>query len=267
MFPPTRLSLRSLLVIVGFLLCLLVMPGLSVAPMGHADAVPPELEINHVVSITRGGVVIVNDTFRLHSTDGVPLSRLPVGFHQNFTSHLVSVDAVSDRGESLAVGADGVDDATEIYWWSVSLPDAAAPTEPVTCSVVFVFSTLLNYTTSDPTIYTARFPMYPAVPMNAASCQVEIRLPTAATLNMSSWGNTTTALIQPLVGYNNQTAVVAFTGTIQYLECTTLQRAIVIEAWGATRAYDTYVLRNIGKDTVYNVECPLPDNASEVDVR
>ncbi len=249
---------------VGFLLCLLVLPVLSVVPMGHADAVPPELEIDHVVSITRGGVIIVNDTFRLHPTDGAPLSSLPVGFHQNFTKHLVSVAAVGAHGEALDVAVDGVDDATEIHWWTVNLPDVAASTETVTCSVVFVFSTPLNYTTSDPTIYTARFPMYPAVPMNAASCRVEIRLPTAATLNMSSWGNTTTALIQPLVGHANQTAVVAFTGTLQYLECTALQRAIVIEAWGATRAYDTYVLRNIGKSTLYSVECPLPDNASEV---
>lgn len=250
--------------IIGVLLCLLVGLGFSVIPVGHANAVPPEVEIDHVVSITRGGVILVNDTFRVHATDGVPLSHLPIGVHQNFTQHLVSIAAASASGEPLAVGGDGVDDATDLFWWDVSLPSPVEPTETVTFSTAFVFSTLLNYTTSDPTIYTAHFPMYPAVPFNAASCQVEIQLPMTVTLNMSSWGNTTTALIQPLAGHANQTAFVAFTGTLQYCECTSLQRAIIIEAWGATHAYDTYALQNIGKDTMYSVECPLPNNASEV---
>jgi hypothetical protein len=43
-----------------------------------------------------------------------------------------------------------------------------------------------------------------------------------------------------------------------------LWREIVIESWGTTRSYDKYEVRNIGKDAFQVIECPLPDNASEV---
>jgi hypothetical protein len=259
-----RLTPRQASLITGFSLFLLVLSALTLVPPAHANALTPELEIDHSISITRGGVLIVNDTIRVQNMDAEPISRLPIGFHRDFAKHLDDVYASSALGEPLTVRQDDVDDAADIFWMSVELPEAIEPNEVFTFSVAFAFSKLLNYTTSDPTLYTAIFPKYPAFPFDAASCRVDIRLPTATTLNMSSWGNATTYLKQPLEGNANQTASVSFNGTLQYLECTVLGREVVIESWGAIRAYDTYAIRNIGKETVQSIECPLPDNASEV---
>jgi hypothetical protein len=113
-------------------------------------------------------------------------------------------------------------------------------------------------------VYTAVFPKYPALPFDAASCNVEVNIPTETTLNTSSWGNSTVFLKSPLEGNSNQKAFVSFIGTLQYVEGTFLWRDIVIESWGAIRSYDKYDIRNIGKDELLGIECPLPDNASEV---
>jgi hypothetical protein len=164
----------------------------------------------------------------------------------------------------LTIKKESVDDATNIYWMSVNLPEAIEQNESFNFSVGFAFSKQVNYTASEPTVYTAVFPKYPALQFDASSCSVEINLPMGTTFNTSSWGNSTVFLKSPLEENSNQTAFVSFKGTLRYIEGTFLWRDIVIESWGATRSYDKYVIRNIGKDVLLGIECPLPDNASEV---
>lgn len=243
---------------------LLLASVLSSVTPAHANVGTPEIELEHSIQITRSGLIIVNDTISLQNDDAESITRFTIGFHKDFVKNFDNAIASTALGEQLTIRKENVDDTTNIYWMSVDLPEAIEQNESFNFSVIFAFSKLINYTTSEPTVYTAIFPKYPALPFEAAACKVEINIPTETTLNMSSWGNSTTYLKSPLEENSNQTASVSLTGTLQYIEGTFLWRDIVIESWGATRSYDKYEIRNIGKDEVRGIECPLPDNASEV---
>ena len=245
---------------------LLIAPILSSVTPAYANVGTPEIELEHSIQITRVGLVIVNDTISLQNDDAEPITSFIIGFHEDLAKNLDNAFAVTALGEQLTIRKESVDDATNIYWMTIDLPEAIEQNESFNFSVISVFSKLINYTTSEPTIYTAIVPKYPALPFEADACSVEISIPTETTFNMSSWGNSTTYLQSPLEENSNQTASVSFTGTLQYMEGTFLSRDIVIESWGATLSYDTYEIRNIGKDGFQKIECPLPDNASEVTV-
>jgi len=260
----TSLIKGRLLVIVFLSIFLLLAPVLSSIASAHATTSTPKLELNHSIQITRSGLIIVNDTISIQNDDAEPINSFTIGFHKDFAKNLDNATATTALGEQLTIRRETVDDTTNIYWMSVNLPEAIEQNESFNFSVAFAFSKLINYTTSDPTVYTAIFPKYPALPFEVASCRVEIDIPTETILNMSSWGNSTTYLKSPLEENSNQTASVSLIGTLQYVECTFLWREIVIESWGTTRAYDQYEVRNIGKDAFRVIECPLPDNASEV---
>ena len=243
---------------------LLLAPILSSVTPAHANVGTPEIELEHSIQITRVGLVIINDTISLQNDDAEPITSFIIGFHEDFAKNLDNAIAVTALGDQLTIRKDSVDDITNIYWMRVDLPEAIEQNESFNLSVILAFSKLINYTTSEPTIYTAIVPKYPSLPFEADACRVEINIPTETTFNMSSWGNSTTYLQSPLEENSNQTASVSFTGTLQYMEGTFLSRDIVIESWGVTRSYDKYEIRNIGKDGFQEIECPLPDNASEV---
>lgn len=259
-----NLKKMRLYLIVFLSFFLLLAPVLSSVPSAYANVGTPEIELEHSIQITQNGLVIVNDTISLQNDDAEPITSFIIGFHKDFVKNLDNTIASTALGEKLTIRKESVDDTNNIYWMSVDLPEAIEQNESFNFSVISVFSKLINYTTSEPTIYTAIIPKYPALPFEATACRVEINIPTGTTLNMSSWENSTTYLQSPLKENSNQTASVSFTGTLQYIEGTFLWRDIVIESWGATYSYDKYEIRNIGKDHFQEIECPLPDNASEV---
>ncbi len=252
--------LRLIVLLTIFILA----PVLSSFASAHATTSTPKIELKHSIQITRFGLIIVNDTISIQNDDAEPITSFMIGFHKDFTKNLDNATAATALGEQLTINGETVDTSTNIYWMSVDLPEAIEQNESFNFSAAFAFSKLINFTVSEPTVYTAIFPKYPALPFEAASCRVEINIPTETTLNMSSWGNSTTYLQSPLEENSNQTASVSFIGTLQYVECTFLWREIIIESWGTTSSYDKYEVRNIGKDAFRVVECPLPDNASEV---
>jgi hypothetical protein len=260
----TNLIKRRLPVLVCLTIFIFLAPVLSSIASAHAATSTPKIELEHSIQIIQGGVVIVNDTISIQNEDAEPLTSFTIGFHKDFAKNLDNATVTTALGESLTIRGEAIDDTTNIYWMSVDLPEAIEQNESFKFSTAFAFSKLINYTSSDPTVYTAVFPKYPALPFEAASCRVEIDIPTETTLNMSSWGNSTTYLKSPLEENSNQTASVTLVGTLQFVECPFLWREIVIESWGTTRAYDKYEVRNIGKDAFRVIECPLPDNASEV---
>jgi hypothetical protein len=253
-----------LILIVFLSIFLLLVPVFSSVTPTFANALTPEIELGHSIQITRGGLIIVNDTISLQNNDLEPITSFNIGFHKDLAKNLDSATASTAFGEKLTIRKESVDYMTDIYWMSINLPEAIEQNESFIFSASFAFSKLINYTISEPTVYTAIFPEYPALQFEAASCMVEINIPTETTLNMSSWGNSTTYLKSPLEENLNQTAFVSFIGTIQYVEGTFLWRDIVIESWGITRSYDKYEIRNIGIYELQGIECPLPDNASEV---
>lgn len=255
----TRLSILAL--VSSFLLISLVVN--SMAPV-NANPSTPLVELRHTIQVTRGGLIIVNDTISLHNADVEPITSFSIGFHKDFAKNLDNATAFTPLGKQLTIGEGDVDNEHNIYWMDLSFQEPIRQNQDFGFSAVFAFSKLINYTDFEPILFTALIPQYPALTTEAASCTVEIKLPDEATFFESSWGNSTSYVKRPLEENSNQTGSVTFAGTLQYMEFTVARRNIVIDSWGNILSYDYYEIRNIGVYDVYGLSFTLPSNAEEV---
>lgn len=81
----------------GFRLCilfLLIFPFIT-----HLDPVwaanEPEITIAHDITITFGGLVVINDTVSIHNTGTTPLDHFQIGFPDTFSDHFEVLTAQS----------------------------------------------------------------------------------------------------------------------------------------------------------------------------
>ncbi len=206
----------------------------------------------------------MNDTINLYNNGTEPIADFLIGFDKGFAENLDGTSAYTSLGEVLTIEEGGIDNYTNIYWMRVRLPNAVESNERCGFTVAFAFSKLITYSSVEPTVYTAFFPEYPALAFKASSCMVEINLPSETTLVDGSWGSSNTYLKIPLEENSNQTGFVSFNGTLQYVECSSAKREIVLDSWGGIQSYDTYKIRNLGKGELTGLDFPIPSDAEEV---
>jgi hypothetical protein len=223
------------------------------------------VELQHLIQVTKTGLIIVTEQINLLNNQTEPLTNFLIGFHHNFTIFLDDAIAMNSTGEKLMVEEMGVDPLTNIYWLDVKFPVPIEPNMEHTFSITFIFSKLITFKELNGSlVYTVTLPQYPALPFSASTCVVEINLSTELTFLESTWENSTTQVKSPLPANFNQTGAVSFQGPLLYVECDSLERTITIDSGGGIVFKDHYTIRNIGAETIRELDFPIIRNARHV---
>lgn len=249
---------KSLLKLVFFSIILCCMVFILPSTL-NVNSQSVEMDLIHSVQITNSGLIVVNETVRNVKS----IDFFYIGFHKSFVKHLDNTTVFTSLGEKGKVLTSEIEEGTNIYWLNLSFEEVNTDNLEY-FSVIFVFSKLITYNDTEPTVYNASFPKYPALRVDALSCMVEILLPYQTSLIDSSWGNSTIFLKSPLEKKSNQTGFVSFLGTLNYIECNYAEREVFIDSWGNIISQDTYNIRNVGKEIVTGLAFPLPNNVDNV---
>jgi len=161
------------------------------------------VQVDHLIEIRNGGLVLISDTFRLSPQLGQkvePLYGFSVGFPFEYgfnldyvTAHVEPTKEKLDIDTETELGKIGYYGVTVIFHEPMDLSDGKS----YNFTVVFVFSNLVRVsavrTVSNPVTgettatleYTLNFPLYPSLPIDA-SCNVTVLLPDKASYLNSS---------------------------------------------------------------------------------
>jgi len=232
-------------------------------PQVHSNSINPQVEVKHTIQVTKGGLVIITEQVTLFNNSTEPITNFSVGFHHNFTNYLENVMAVNAMGDPLTVKQGDDDNIINIDWMDVMFSVPIEANTPFNFSVIFIFSQLITYNESS-LDYTMTIPQYPALSFPASSCLVELHLSNDLTFVESTWGNTTTHTKSPLQENVTQTGFVTFKGTLQSIECTSIDREITINSWGRIVFKDFYQIRNLGHATITELDFPIIQDAVNI---
>lgn len=239
---------------------------IAINPNAIVNAVSPEvgLEIKHIIQIRDGGLVVINTIIDLRNDDVTPISNLKIGFSTDFDQNLDDVVAYGSQERELEVIRDGI--SGSISWFDVMFETAVEQGISSSLSIYFVFSNLVSYNDSDSNIYTVLFPESPVLTLDAERCDVEVYLPNGVTALQSSLSGLLNETKTPLISYSNLVGNISFMGNIHILECNHLDSEAILDTWGNLYFYDTYRIRNIGKNSLQDLTLHLLPNAEEISV-
>jgi hypothetical protein len=224
---------------------------------------PSEITIKHDIEITFGGLVVISDTISIQNTGTDSLTHFQIGFPNPLTDHFEAITAQSLVSEPLSIDLIGLDSISNIYWFDVIFSQSIGIGETYDFSVTYAFTQLITYNSTDleNTVY---FPEYPALTSNVTSCESSLHYAEGTVFANSSWGNVTTTRQAPLQANYNLTGWATFTGSQRLIDCPFAVRNIVLDSWGNSLFYDTYQIRNTGRDILYFFDFPLPPTAEDV---
>ena len=223
----------------------------------------PEITITHDIKITFGGLVVINDIVSIHNTGTKPLDCFQIGFPNTFSEHFEVLTAQTVDSNILPVDRIGLDSNTNIYWFDIIFPQNVDVGANYDFFVTYAFSQLTTYNSTN-LENRVIFPEYPAVKSNVTSCESTIRFAEGTAFANSSWGNITSTIQSPLQANYNLTGWATYTGSQRVIECPFAVRNIVLDSWGNSLFYDTYHIRNTGREVLYFFDFPLPPDANGV---
>lgn len=244
------------------------------------DRSQPIIHARRGVEILEGGLLTVNDTFALEAPRGerVLITSLKVGFHAPFTSERRSF-YVSSNGDwrpleyhETDLGEPGFHGYDLELSYPVVLEDGS--TLKIMASYLFV-----DRVWWDGGGYSARIPVYPAVPYNLSSFVIQVELPEGAEFNEvdsplaftnSSEGGRWTlthesGMLTPLLNENMTVTYTPAPEDEYLLDCELMQRRISIKP-GRLRLEDTYIITNRGA-ILNRFHLKLPRGTSNIRAR
>ncbi len=150
------------------------------------------IEIDHVLELRNGGLIVANDTVRLSTDPGehaAPLHSFSIGFPSTYRSNLDYCFAYvsSNPEEQIPVTLDVGLGKLGFYGASVSLGEGVDISDGKSYSftVVFVFSNLITSWVPElepeNALFNASFPMFPSLAQRASRCNVTVFLPSHST--------------------------------------------------------------------------------------
>jgi hypothetical protein len=214
--------------------------------------------VDHVVQIRNGGLIVVNDTFRLSAVNKTfTLSSFRLGFPYIYRQNLDHVCAYDDSNDKLKVTRDVGLGKTGFYGVEVKLNIENRKDYQFT--VTFVFSNLITSSVkeADRISFNATFPVYPSLTQNALEANLTITLPAGVDFVDSpaaekgiSFTNTTVGDFeifnftrQGLEPFAYDPFWFAFEGGNKdfiILEVEELKRDITVDGWKRVVVSDTY---------------------------
>jgi hypothetical protein len=214
--------------------------------------------VDHVVEIRNGGLIVINDTFKLSAKGNQPFDLLSfrLGFPYIYRHNLEYAYAYEASNIELKVTRDvGLG---KIGFYGVKVELNIEEQEEYQFTVVFVFSNLITSSPKEDKIsFNATFPLYPSLTRNVSMVNITITLPSGVNFVSSpsaekdiNFTRTTVGALQ-IFNYTKQALDpfayepfwFAFEGTSKdfiILEVEELKRDITIDSWKRVVVSDTY---------------------------
>ncbi|MFB0543571.1 MAG: hypothetical protein ACETVR_02200 [Candidatus Bathyarchaeia archaeon] len=250
--------------VLGFSLVFVLFLTLSmgVSMQVHGEEVSPLVKVHHNVEVREGGLILINDTFILLNpfNTTIEVEDFFVGFPSPFPSHIdyhAFYQWSNDTWITLASESSEVGE-NDTRGFTLTLPSPVRLEEGETLILrgVFLFSKTVSLYDGE---FYASFPLYPSLPLNLSTCEVEVRLPPGAILGGIEPEVFTNSTIDGTYILNhNQTSLPPFQGevaTVMYgagasspllVECESFKRVIDLNSPSQVRIRDTYTLFNLG---------------------
>ncbi|MDH5449898.1 MAG: dolichyl-diphosphooligosaccharide--protein glycosyltransferase subunit 1 [Candidatus Bathyarchaeota archaeon] len=257
------------------------------------------IQVDHTFEIQNGGLVILEENFRLtnkHGEDTVLLQNFTTGFPFEYGSNLDGCFAYSeapyqqlDLLHDVGLGKIG------FYGTTVKFPNSGIPisiNETYSFAVVFVFSDLISVETSgtpDELWWNFTFPLFPSLPYQASECSVTIILPDETTYidslltsRGSDFGVTNLDSHQTLNFTENpleklayapswlifrQSTILTPDNPFHLIDANEINREITLDEWGRISLSESYYLENKGLWNLTEIEIHLPQGVHEISAR
>ena len=250
-------------------------------------------QVDHVVLIQDGGLVIIKDTVNVSLGENVKLQKFPIGFPFEYAPQLVYCFAydISNLTQQLEVTLDAGLGKIGFYGINVNLPTNIINKDSYSFTVVFVFSDLISAEPPqlDHFWWNATFPIYPSLTQMASICNTKVILPprvgnvtTESHSNLIEKGlnvSTTSADSRQTLkfsksGLENLAYESAWLRFYQFLpsepdvflmiDANEVKRDIKLDEWGHIFISDSYDLTNRGELNLTSIKLRLPRYAFDV---
>ncbi len=281
---------RTWLAILLFALCILPALAVTLAPAAKASSTQTSLdvEVDHVVQIKDGGLVIINDTVKLLTKSGESVMRqnYTLGFPYAYQSNLDFAFAYETKNpnSSLKLELNAGMGKIGFYGVNVVFPQAVniSNDKPYQFTVVFVFSNRISFRSLEQTIlYNASFPAYPSLTQSASKANLTIVFPVGLNYTSSSYKQEGLNFTRTVTGskqyfkydvknnlteFSDQTGWFAFlksASALRILEVNEVRRGIEFSGLEKIVVSDSY--RMVSKaDKLAQIEIKLPKGAFDV---
>lgn len=289
---PMFLFMVSLLLLLATTVC----TNVQMVNAEADNSLPINIQTDHIVQVRDGGLVVINDTFRLSALPGEniePLYNFSVGFPFEYSfnlDHCFAYDK-SNPDDPMEVVRDVGLGMVGFYGVSVLFPEVGVDLSnggSYSFTVVFVFSDLVRsevFATNGDEIafFTADFPTYPSVTQEVLSCNATVILPYGANYSASSFEtsgldfNLTTQNLHPILNHTEfhleslsyESAWVRFYAlpdhSLYAVRMNEVRRDVVLDEWGHVFLSDFYHLTNKGGGLSPVIR--LPNGAYDVSAR
>jgi len=251
-------------------------------------------QVDHVVQIEDGGLVIIKDTLNI-SLAGASIKprNFPIGFPFEYASHLVYCFAhdTSDSDEPLEVTLDTGLGKIGFYGINVTLPADLSNEESYSFTVGFVFSDLIQ--PEAPLMeylwFNLTFPLYPSLTQMTSICNVKVILPprignvlveyhsnlAKTGLNVNSTSIDSHQVLQfsktHLENFASESAWLRFYQLLTaeldaflMIDADEIKRGISLDAWGRIVMSDFYHLTYKGEGNLTGVKLRLPQYSFDI---
>jgi hypothetical protein len=254
-------------------------------------------QVEHVVRIEDGGLVIIEDTINISLVgESAQPRNFPIGFPFEYSPHLVYCFAhnSSDPTERLEVTLDTGLGKIGFYGINVTLPANVFDKDSYTVTVVFVFSDLIYAEPPilEPDVYfwwNLTFPIYPSLTQMASICNVTVIFPPVVGMVRAEWHSnlvekglnvSSTSIDHGQVlqfsktNLENLASESAWVRFYQFspvepfvflmIDADEAKRDITLDNWGSISISDFYHLTNKGEWNLTNIKLRLPQYAFDV---
>ncbi len=254
-------------------------------------------QVEHVVRIEDGGLVIIEDTINISlAGESAQPRNFPIGFPFEYAPHLVYCFAhnSSNPTEQLEVTLDTGLGKIGFYGINVTLPANVFDKDSYTVTVVFVFSDLIYAEPPilEPDVYfwwNLTFPIYPSLTQMASICNVKVIFPPVVGMVRAEWHSnlvekglnvSSTSIDHGQVlqfsktNLENLASESAWVRFYQFspvepfvflmIDADEAKRDITLDNWGSISISDFYHLTNKGEWNLTNIKLRLPQYAFDV---
>lgn len=250
-------------------------------PAHAQDASTADAQINHFVTVTDGGMVIINDTVTLsRKTDQQPaaFSSFQLGFPNDYKFNIYQVWAYEGRDptQSLGLNLDTGLGKEGFYGVKVNFknPVDLNAINSFRFTVVYEFSDLVMENQIDTSFsYFLAFPVYPSLTMEATSCNSTVILPSTAQYGGSSHpfnqtsSGALTLVKEPLEAFTFERGTIEFTAGASFnlLDVREVNREITLSDLDTLFVSDFYAVTTSRMSAATSIIWTfLPANASNI---
>lgn len=280
MFGLNRVWLLSFLI----LFCLLMLFPFSIHAQATDGSIATassdfvDIDVEHIVQIRDGGLIFINDTFKLFTRSDQkanPLNNFLMGFPFKYGSHLdycIAFDTANPEKQYKVVTDIGLG-KIGFYGINVTFPQPidVGNGRSHNFSVVSVFSNLVVSVAENE--FNVDIPLQPSLTRNASKCDITIKLPNDtnylnSTFNYRYFQQVFSHTVSPLVEFAHKPGLLNFESEIRFLIVDVeVDYKMMLDQWGHILFSESYSIKNRSDKELPRVDLPLSQGAHTVSVK